>query len=241
MGRPLQRDAEMAGGERLHHCLQHLVTIAEDGILVQRLPQGEARESILTLMQPERTEGGQRPAARAGDRVFRQHVKVAVDEPGIDLARRKALMPGQRAQEGQVGDRARNFRMAQRLLHLLERNAPRRPMGDDLGDHRIIPGADRIAGPHAGVRACPVGEDQMRQGAGGRQEALGHILRIKPRLERMARDRQILLGAGQALAACHAQLPFDKIDPGDGLGDGMFHLKPGVHLHEPEPVGAKPV
>ena len=72
-----------------------------------------------------------------------------------------------------------------------------------------------------------------------RQEASRHVLGIKPRLEGMAGDRQILLPGRQAFAAGHAQLPFHQIDPGDRLGDRMFHLQAGVHFHEPEPVGAQ--
>ena len=38
----------------------------------------------------------------------------------------------------------------------------------------------------------------------------------------------------QRLAGGDAQLPLDQVQPGDGLGDRMLDLQPGVHLHEVE-------
>ena len=49
----------------------------------------------------------------------------------------------------------------------------------------------------------------------------------------------MILHQRQRLAARHAQLPFDQIGAGDRLGHGMFDLKPGVHFHEPDAVGAQ--
>ncbi len=34
-----------------------------------------------------------------------------------------------------------------------------------------------------------------------------------------------------------AHLPLDEVVTGDQFGDRMFHLQPGVHLHEEELVG----
>ena len=107
----------------------------------------------------------------------------------------------------------------------------------DLGDHRIIPGADRIAGAHTRIGAGTFGEMDMRQRAGRGQEACGHILGIKPRLEGVAGQADILLLRGQGFATGHTKLPFDEVDAGHGLGDRVFDLQPRVHLHEPEPVG----
>ena len=55
----------------------------------------------------------------------------------------------------------------------------------------------------------------------------------------MAVDRQLLLPLGQRLPARNPQLPFDQIDPGDFLGDGVLDLKAGVHLHEKDAVGVQ--
>ena len=50
---------------------------------------------------------------------------------------------------------------------------------------------------------------------------------------------QLLLPQRQRLAGCHAQLPFDQIQPGDLLGHRMLDLQPRVHFHEPDAVGAQ--
>jgi hypothetical protein len=50
----------------------------------------------------------------------------------------------------------------------------------------------------------------------------------------VAVDAQLILLERKRLAAGHAQLPFDQVEPGDRLGDRMLHLQPRVHLHEEE-------
>ena len=42
------------------------------------------------------------------------------------------------------------------------------------------------------------------------------------------------LSKGEGLSRGYPDLPFHQIDPGDGFGDGMLHLKSRVHLHEIE-------
>ena len=48
----------------------------------------------------------------------------------------------------------------------------------------------------------------------------------------MAVERDLALAQRQGLAGGDAELPFDEIDPGHHLGNWMFDLKSGVHLHE---------
>ena len=43
----------------------------------------------------------------------------------------------------------------------------------------------------------------------------------------------------QRLAGGDAQLPFHQVEAGDRLGDRMLDLQAGVHLHEPDAVGAQ--
>ena len=85
----------------------------------------------------------------------------------------------------------------------------------------------------AGGKAQPV------ERAGRGQEAGRRILGIEPRFHRPAVDRQLILPLRQRLARSDAQLPLDEILPGDRLGHGMLDLKAGVHLHEPDAVGAQ--
>ena len=83
--------------------------------------------------------------------------------------------------------------------------------GDQLGDHRVVEGRDRIAFLDAGFDPAFVAQIEMLEPPDARQEALGRILGIKPRLDRLAVDRQLVLLLRQLLAARDAQLPFDQI------------------------------
>ena len=56
----------------------------------------------------------------------------------------------------------------------------------------------------------------------------------------MAREPHLLLRERQALAARHAELPFDEVEAGDRLGHRMLDLQARVHLEEVEgAVGAE--
>ncbi len=77
---------------------------------------------------------------------------------------------------------------------------------------------------------------QRDQFAGRRQKAALGIFGIKPRFDRVAGERHLLLRQRQLLAGGNAELPFDQIEAGDGFGDRMLDLQPRVHFHEPEAV-----
>ena len=83
--------------------------------------------------------------------------------------------------------------------------------GDQLGDHRVVEGRDRVALLDAGFDPAFVAKVEMLEPPDARQEALGRILGIKPRLDRPAVDRQLVLLLRQLLAARDAQLPFDQV------------------------------
>ena len=110
--------------------------------------------------------------------------------------------------------------------------------GDQLGDHRVVEGRDRVAFLDAGLDAAVVAQVEMLEPADARQEALRRILGVEPRLDRVAVDRQLVLRLRQLLAARDAQLPFDQVLAGDLLGHRMLDLQPRVHFHEPDAVGA---
>ena len=98
---------------------------------------------------------------------------------------------------------------------------------------------DHIALVDAGFDAADIAEVEMVQWSGRRQEAAGRIFRIKPRFDGVAVDEQLFLLQRDRLAARHAQLPFDQVDPGDLLGHRMLDLQPRVHFHEEDAVGAQ--
>ncbi len=50
----------------------------------------------------------------------------------------------------------------------------------------------------------------------------------------VAAGQHLVLRHRQRFSAGHADLPFDEIDAGDHLGDGVLDLQAGVHLEEEE-------
>ncbi len=113
-------------------------------------------------------------------------------------------------------------------------------VGDHLGQHRVVVAADRHprreAGVDADVRSGRLGQRRApaRRSAGSRGR--------DPRRRRGPRWRGRAAGCrpgdGQrsrpaAMRTCHST----RSTPGDHLGDRMFDLQAGVHLHEEELVG----
>ena len=146
-------------------------------------------------------------------------------------------MPHQRFQEGQVAADAGYVAARQGIAQARKGTRAVEVMHDQLGDHRVVVDADRVAGFDPGVDAHLVAASrqfQRTQGAGGGQEAGVRILGVQPHLDRMAVPRYLLLGQWQRLAGGHAQLPFHQVQAGDHLGDRVFDLQAGVDLHEIE-------
>src|SRR5579872_535293 len=57
-------------------------------------------------------------------------------------------------------------------------------------------------------------------------------LGVDPALDGVAGHRDVFLGEGERFTRRDPQLLFDDVDTGDELGDTVFDLYPGVHLHE---------
>ena len=126
--------------------------------------------------------------------------------------------------------------------------------GDDLGDHRVVAGGDLQALQQGRVHpdaaagcldlvaggAWPLGGAgqlvQQQDLSGGRQEVLLRDLGVDARLHRVSGEHDVVLADGEFLAGGDADLPFDEVDAGDHLGDGVFDLQAGVHLHKEELV-----
>ena len=71
-----------------------------------------------------------------------------------------------------------------------------------------------------------------RQFAGCGLEGEVGALGRDARLDRVAAHADLLLGQRELFAGRRQQLPFDEIDAGDELGDGMLDLQPRVHFQE---------
>ena len=117
---------------------------------------------------------------------------------------------------------------------------------DHLGDHRVVVGADLVAGAEPGVHPDPV----VRQGtelhehardvepgepAALRPVVVRRVLGVEPHLDGVpGRCRS---GRGEPTALGDPHLLLDEVEAGEQLGDRVLDLEPGVHLQEPEPPG----
>ena len=109
---------------------------------------------------------------------------------------------------------------------------------DQLGDHRVVELADLAALLDAGVDADVVGQDgnapAARCAAGSRWP--GPRRRGGPPWPSRSwgcRPGSAAAGSPAATRNCHST----RSTPVMALGDRVFDLQPGVHLHEPDAVG----
>ena len=72
---------------------------------------------------------------------------------------------------------------------------------------------------------------------GRRPEALRHVLGVQPAFDRVAGDRDVVLGEPERSAVGDLELEGDEVPPGHGLADGMLDLDPAVDLKEEELLG----
>src|SRR3546814_4769646 len=82
----------------------------------------------------------------------------------------------------------------------------RAAVGDQLGDHRVVIGADPVAFLDARIDADTPAEHKMIEPSGRGQKLLRRILGVKPRLHRPAVDAKLLLPLGQLLGRRDAEL-----------------------------------
>jgi hypothetical protein len=167
-----------------------------------------------------------------------QRVRDAFGERRVQVARPHVGVAQQRAQERGVRRHAEDDGAGQRRVQPAQRRRAVLAPGDDLGEHRVVGARDRRARGQARVHADVLTRRlvQRQHRAPGRQEAARRVLRVHPRLERVAAGR----GSGgerQGLARGHPELPLDQVKTRDELRDRVLDLEAGVHLHEEEVVG----
>ena len=83
-------------------------------------------------------------------------------------------------------------------------------------------------------------EPHREDATGTRQEALFRVFGVEPRFDRPAVAADFILPERQRLAGGDAKLPFDQIEAGDRLGDGVLDLQPCVHLEKIETARPRP-
>ena len=162
---------------------------------------------------------------------------IARDQPGVDVAGGERLMGDDALQEGNVGCDADVFACGECVGKPAQRRRTILAVDDQLGDHRVVPGRDLVARPHARIDAhvrSGCRRRQMHEPANRRQKAAIRILGVDARFDRMTVDRELLLRLRQRLAGSDAKLPFDQVGSRDHLGDGVLDLQSRVHFHEIE-------
>ena len=123
----------------------------------------------------------------------------------------------------------------------LDRRKPRRRVGDELGDHRIVIERNLAAFGHAGIVAH---RDAVMDAFGrravahqaadrGREVAVG-ILGIDAAFHRPAVELDVALLERERLAGGDADHLLDQIDAGDELGHRMLDLQPRIHFQKVE-------
>src|SRR5882762_3011911 len=124
--------------------------------------------------------------------------------------------------------------LAQRTMHRIDRLLPRTGDSDDLGDHTIIIGRDRI--PRICMRIHP---DAMTAGlmqhidtARRRPEIIIRILRIDPALDGMT--LWLVIEPADRIARRNLYLFFYKVEIHHLFRHTMLHLYAGIHLHKEE-------
>ena len=146
-----------------------------------------------------------------------------------------------------------NSASAVRALRTAARKRRSAHLGDDLGQQRVISRARAPARPAVGVDAHSgtARRREHRQGArrGDDRPVGGHRFHVDPRLYRDTAprgglaDHFVAVGGdsgrqpqlvNRTRRAAMAQLHGHQVDPGDLLGDRVFHLDPRVDLEEDE-------
>ena len=133
---------------------------------------------------------------------------MTLDQPGIEIGRRKRHAVDQAFQKRYIGSRTDDLVCRQRVAHARQGSGPVRAPDNQLGDHRIVEWRDRVPGTHAGIDAYRRRRHrpgtvhgkghtqrcmQMLKRADRWQEAFFRILGIDARFDRMAGNGQLRL------------------------------------------------
>ena len=122
-----------------------------------------------------------------------------------------------------------------------------RPWGDDLGDHRVEVGRDRVALGHPRVDpdAGSSGKAQQRDASRRGGEVAVGVFGVEAGLDGVATlgrpAGRIPAQLVETTAVRHVDLQLDEVGVGDDLRDGVLDLQPGVHLEEGEELLARVV
>ena len=93
-------------------------------------------------------------------------------------------MPDEPAQKREIRRDTADLRLLQRPREAVERLLSRVSGGDELGDHRVVRGADLVTFAHPRIDADPVGQPQPLEPAGLGEER-ARVLRVQPHFHRV--------------------------------------------------------
>ena len=126
--------------------------------------------------------------------------------------------------------------LAQRPVHAFEGHLAVVAVSDELADHRIVIGRNRVPAVDMRVDAHAVAAGSIVEpdGAGRRGEVAGGVLGVDAALDRVAPELDVFLVETQLLTGGDADLLLDQVDASDLLGYRMLYLDAGVHLDEVE-------
>ena len=167
------------------------------------------------------------------DRVIQQ-LRVAVDEAGVELAAAELRVAQDFLVVGRGGLHALHAHVVEGSQAAIQGFFPGQRPDDQLQAHRVVvrrnavAGVDRRVGAYAGAAGGVVAGDLAEAG----QEVVLRVFGIDAELQGIATVDDVALLYRQRQAAGDADLLADDVQPGDFLGDGVFHLHPGIHLHE---------
>ena len=113
---------------------------------------------------------------------------MALDKSGVDRPRDEVRLGGEPRQKLEIAAQSEDRRLGKGGRAPSDRACPILAPGDDLGDHGVVIGRDRIALPHPGIdpRHLRRRKAQAVQPPGLRDKIACGVLGIEPRLDRMA-------------------------------------------------------
>ncbi len=142
------------------------------------------------------------------------------------------------AQVVEVGLQTGDARLIERPGQLGQRLRAVVAMRDQLGQHRVVMGADLAAARDPGVDPDVARKTDLGQQAGGRLKVLGRVFGVQAGLHRMAARDHLQGVEGRHVTSGQAHHPVHQINPGHRLGDTMLHLQAGVDFKKEKFLGA---
>ena len=189
-----------------------------------------------------RARGSERASGGGGGEHLDGHVAQALDDPvlgeevRVQVARHEGGLVEDGGEQVDVRLDALDPRCVERIDERRDGRPTIRPVGDHLGQQRVVVGRDRRPESDARVHPDPLRQVPRRHDAGRGQEPRRGVLGHDPQLHRVPLEAHVGLGEPQPLPRRDTQLLLDEVESGHRLRDRMLDLQPRVDLQEGEPA-----